>query len=174
VIAHNSISGFEADGVSLRSDNALVTDNTISGGGIGIAYFDYDTRSGTTQLLDNSISNVQTAFFFSGESYAVTGGRPIENFVIRHNVFEPIGNTAIDITGGRFSRIDVSQNVLRGSFAIAVAADSPTDGGRYTERQNIIFGNGVFNWNSKEMPYPDYRASTGLGVGDHIHPLPSS
>ena len=174
LIAHNYIAGFQADGVSLRSDNALVTNNTIRGGSIGIAYYDDDDRSGTTQVQNNAISRVQTGFYFSDESDTATGGPPIENFLIRHNVFQSSGRTAIDITGARYSRLELAQNILRGPFLVAVAANTPTNNGRYLEAKNFIYGSGIFMWNSTTMPYRDYRASTGLGIGDHIRPLSSS
>ena len=73
VIVHDTITGFQADGVSLRSDSARVAHNTIRGGPVGIAYFDFDTRSGTTQVVDNRITGVKTAFYFSGDADAITG-----------------------------------------------------------------------------------------------------
>ena len=94
--------------------------------------------------------------------------------MIRGNFFLTSGPTAVDLTGAPFSRLDVSRNVLRGAFSVAVAANPPHAGGRYTETNNIIFGSDVFMWNSTTMPFADYRASTGLGAGDRIHPLPSS
>ena len=172
VIVHDTISGFQADGVSLRSDSARVAHNTIRGGPIGIAYFDYDTRSGTTQVLDNRISGVKTAFYFSGDADAVTGRSPIENFSITGNVFDANG-TDVDLAGARSSQIDLSHNVFRGPFTVAVAANAPARGGVYQEGGNTIVGEALFSWNGTTLSYPLYQAASGLGRGDRIYPASS-
>jgi Right handed beta helix region len=169
VIVHDTISGFQADGVSLRSDSARVAHNTISGGPVGIAYFDFDTRSGTTQVTDNRIDGVKTAFYFSSDADAVTGRPPVENFSITGNVFDAHG-IDVDLTGAELSQIDLSHNVLRGPFAVAVAANAPNHGGAYQEGGNTILGEALFAWNGTTLSYSLYRAASGLGRGDHIYP----
>jgi hypothetical protein len=169
VIVHNTISGFQGDGVSLRSDSARVAHNTIRGGPVGIAYFDFDTRSGTTQVLDNHTAGVKTAFYFSSDADAVTGRPPVENFSIIGNVFDASG-TDVDLAGARLSQVDLSRNLLRGPFAVAVAASTPDHGGAYRERGNTIVGDGLFRWNGATLSYSLYRAASGLGRGDHIYP----
>ena len=64
-------------------------------------------------VLDNTIADVHTAFYFSNQADAATGGPPVENFVIRGNFFHSSGPTAVDLTGAPFSRLDVAQNVAQ-------------------------------------------------------------
>jgi hypothetical protein len=169
VIVHNTISDFQANGVSLRSDSALVAHNTIRGGPIGIAYFDFDARSGSTEVTDNRVSGVKTAFYFSRDADAVTGRPPVENFSITGNVFDA-SRTDVDLAGAQLSQIDLSHNVLRGPFAVAVAASSPIHGGAYHEEGNTIVGEALFGWNGTTLSYSLYRAASGLGRDDHIYP----
>ena len=170
VITDDVITNFSSDGVSLRSDNARVANDTIHGGVVGVAYFDFSRVVGRSQVTDNKIYGVNESFYFAGDPNAITGAPAHENFVIRGNLFKANGKINIDLTGAEYSQIDLSQNTLRGAFQIAVNAYSPTKGGSYQEEQNTIFGNGVFVWNSVELPYAAYRKTSGLGDLDRIYP----
>jgi hypothetical protein len=169
VISDNVISGFQSDGVSLRSENARVLNNTIHGGVVGVAYFDYSVHSGTSQVVDNRIYGVNESFYFAGDADAINGGNPRENFVIRGNLLKADGKLNVDLSGAVYSQVSLTQNILRGHFQIAVNAYQPLKGGGYKEEQNTIFGNGVFVWNGVELPYAAYRTTSGLGDLDRIY-----
>jgi hypothetical protein len=171
-IRRNLISGFQANGVSLRSKDALVDGNVIQGGQFGIAYFDFTRSSGTSKVVNNHVSNVRTAFYFSRDPAYYGEGNPIENFDIIGNVFEVTGAAAMDITGARYSRVTVERNVLKGPFDVALAIYSPAEGGQYLERRNTIFGRGLFAWNGSSLAYSGYRAASGQGAGDQIRGTP--
>jgi hypothetical protein len=170
-IAGNTISGFEADGISLRSNDATVTRNSLTGGPVGIAYFDFDDSVGTSKVEANTVKNVRTGFYFSRDPDAHSGANPMENFVIASNTFEASGGAAMDVTGARFSHLEISENVIRGRFDTAVAAYSPAGAGTYVERNNRIFGRGTFAWNGAWLAYSKYRAVSGQGRGDRVHAL---
>ena len=170
-ITGNTISGFQADGVSLRSNDATVTANSIARGPIGIAYFDFDDYVGTTKVGLNVVKNVRTGFYFSRDPDAHSGKEPMENFIVHSNTFEATGGAAIDVTGARFSRLEISGNVIRGPFANAVAAYSPAGDGAYVEQNNRIFGRGSFAWNGAWLAYTKYRVVSGQGRGDRVHAL---
>lgn len=169
VISDDVIANFQSDGISLRSENARVVNDTIHGGVVGVAYFDYSVHTGTSQVLDNRIYGVNESFYFAGDTDAVTGGHPREGFVIRGNLLKADGKLNIDLSGAVYSQIALTQNTLRGHFQIAVNAYAPVTGGAYKEEQNTIFGNGVFVWNGVELPYAAYRTTSGLGELDRIY-----
>jgi hypothetical protein len=169
VIVGNTITNFQANGVSLRSSDALVAKNTIRGGPFGIAYFDFESQSGTSRILENSISGVRTGFYFSRDQDALSNGNPLENFVIRKNTVVTGEGAALDVTGARFSSISIIGNVIRGSFTTPVAAYSPSDGGRYVEGKNTVYGSGNFAWNGNWLAYSAYRAASGQGLGDRLY-----
>lgn len=83
VITNNTITNFHDDGVSVRYRNSALTGNQMSGGGIGIGYFEYDTVAGLATWTGNTISNVTDAGIFvcgtlescseSLQSYTITG-----------------------------------------------------------------------------------------------------
>ena len=169
VISDDVIANFEGNGVSLRNENARVVNDTIHGGPVGVAYYDYSVHSGTSQVLNNRIYGVNESFYFAGDPDAINGGPARENFVIRGNLLKADGKLNVDLSGAVYSRVELAQNILRGHFEIAVNAYSPVKGGSYQEEQNTVFGNGVFVWNGVELPYTAYRTTSGLGDLDHIH-----
>lgn len=83
-IVHNRIIGFRDDGVSARYRGATVADNVISGGAIGIAWFQYDRSPGTVRFVGNDISNTSTAGIFVC-GVAEDCWRPLGHFVIARN-----------------------------------------------------------------------------------------
>ena len=169
VIVGNVILHFQANGVSLRSNDALVARNTIRGGQFGVAYFDMSATPGTSYVLRNTISNVRAGFYFAPDADNLTGGHPIESFVIRGNTFVVAGDAALDVTGGRFSSIAILRNVIRGSFSTPVAALAPAAGGRYFEQRNTVFGSRTFAWNGSWLKYEAYRSASGQGQDDRFY-----
>jgi parallel beta-helix repeat protein len=85
----NTITNFRDDGVSVRYRNATVKDNTISGGDFGVAFFEYDTRTGTTRILDNTIRSTSVAGIYVSPSDI--GGPTHENLTIRGNIIYRAG-----------------------------------------------------------------------------------
>jgi hypothetical protein len=82
-ITRNIIRDFQDDGVSNRFHNAVVKDNSISGGSIGIAWFQSDHRAGTTYWEGNRIFGTTDAGLYVSPSDEA--GPTIESFVIKHN-----------------------------------------------------------------------------------------
>jgi hypothetical protein len=83
-ITHNRIVGFRDDGVSARYRGADVSNNVISGGAIGIAWFQYDPLPGTVRFVGNKISNTSSAGIFVC-GVAEDCWRPRGHFVIARN-----------------------------------------------------------------------------------------
>jgi hypothetical protein len=95
-VANNNISYFQSDGVSPRFRNSVITGNQISHGPIGIGFFEYDTRAGTSRWTGNTITATSAAGIYvnggSGGLHAT-----IENFVINGNTIDPSGGQQINI-----------------------------------------------------------------------------
>jgi hypothetical protein len=83
-ITDNTISHFNDDGISVRYRDSTISDNHLSYGAIGLAWFQYDTTAGTSKWVDNSISHVSAAGIFvcgvrqgclqALESFQISGG----------------------------------------------------------------------------------------------------
>jgi hypothetical protein len=83
-VSHNWIANFHDDGVSARYRNASIVDNYIAGGAIGIAWYQYDSRAGTSRFTSNDIAYTSEAgIFVCGVAESCV--RPIESFVIERN-----------------------------------------------------------------------------------------
>jgi hypothetical protein len=74
----NTIANFQSNGISTRYQDALVEDNTISGGPIGVAYFRSSSVAGVTRILGNRISRVTSAGIY-------LEGPTAERFVVKGN-----------------------------------------------------------------------------------------
>lgn len=88
-VAGNTITDFSTDGVSVRYRNSAVRDNHISGGQIGIAWFQYDTIAGTSYWTNNVITNTTAAGIYVSPSDKA--GPTIESFVITANTIRTLG-----------------------------------------------------------------------------------
>ncbi len=83
-VTQNTIAGFQSDGVSVRFRDSQVSDNVISGGAIGIAWFQEDAAGGTSRWTGNLISDVRSAgIYVCGARDGCTA--PAERFVITDN-----------------------------------------------------------------------------------------
>ena len=90
-VVNNTITNFAEDGISQRYSNGLLKGNKISGGGIGIAYFEYDHQAGTSEWVENEVTNTNTGFY---APLAMSGAAPaVENFILSKN-------TIGQLTGG--------------------------------------------------------------------------
>jgi parallel beta-helix repeat protein len=109
-VANNRIVDFHDDGISVRYRNSVVTNNYIAAGRFGIAWFQYDRRTGTSRWTQNTIVNSVVAGIYV--SPGDIGGATDENFVIRHNtIFRPAGRGAHVASGWR--PISLSANKAR-------------------------------------------------------------
>ncbi|HEV3318131.1 MAG TPA: right-handed parallel beta-helix repeat-containing protein [Solirubrobacteraceae bacterium] len=86
-VTDNTITNFSEDGVSVRYRNSTVANNYISGGSIGIAWFQYDPIAGTSHWTGNTILGTTAAGFYVSSSNI--GGATRESFVITNNTIQP-------------------------------------------------------------------------------------
>ena len=87
----NDIVSFPEDGVSVRYQNADVSDNIIADGQIGIAWYQYGAGHGHSRFVDNRISHMSEAGIF------VCGVR--ESCRRPTEAFDITGNRITDVTG---------------------------------------------------------------------------
>jgi len=80
---NNTIRNFSDNGISVRYRNGDIENNTISGGPVGIGWFQYDSVAGTSYWRNNSISGTTAADIFVSASDI--GGLTRESFVITNN-----------------------------------------------------------------------------------------
>ncbi len=83
-VKNNTIVDFRDDGISARYRNAHILGNTISNGGIGIAWYQYDRRRGTSRFIGNKISDTSSAGIFVC-GVAESCRRGLGKFVIARN-----------------------------------------------------------------------------------------
>jgi hypothetical protein len=95
VVADNTIKGFSDNGVSVRFRNSRIERNTISGGPIGIAWFQYDTVPGTSTWRANDISQTSAASMYV--SRTDEAGPTRESFVIAGNRLDPASGKYLDL-----------------------------------------------------------------------------
>lgn len=102
-VVANTIQRFQANGVSVRYRNSTVSGNTISGGPIGIAWFQYDTVAGTSRWEGNKISQTTAAGMYVSPSDQ--GGSTRESFVIAGNTLSKSSGSYLDLkaTSGTYS-----------------------------------------------------------------------
>jgi hypothetical protein len=105
-VTHNTIVGFSADGISARYRDSTIAENYISGGPIGIAWFQYDPIAGTSHWTDNTIVGTTEVGIYVSPSDI--GGSTRESFVIEHNTIEPAagGFTNLAPTSGAYAVLE--------------------------------------------------------------------
>ena len=109
-VIDNTITNFRDDGISVRYRNSLVEGNIISGGKFGVAWFQYDTISGVSHWIDNSISDTSIAGIYVSPSDI--GGPTREKIVIEHNrIFRPAHASSAD-RSYPWQGISLSKDVL--------------------------------------------------------------
>ncbi|MHB1834182.1 MAG: right-handed parallel beta-helix repeat-containing protein [Solirubrobacteraceae bacterium] len=108
-VTDNTITHFNNDGISVRYRNNTITNNTISGGDIGLAWFQYDTQPGTSDWSNNTLSDLSTAGIYvcgTGQDCL----QPLESFSITGNTIKRAAAALIlERTSGSYS---VSGNSL--------------------------------------------------------------
>jgi hypothetical protein len=94
-VTDNAIANFSEDGISVRYRNSTVADNYISGGPIGIAWFQYDSIAGTSHWTGNTIVETTAAGFYVSPSDI--GGSTRESFAIENNTIQPAGGVFMNL-----------------------------------------------------------------------------
>lgn len=98
-VTDNRIRGFpDGSGVSVRRHDSRVERNDISGGPVGISWFQEDETAGTSRWIDNRITGTTRACIYVSPSDVA--GETRERFVIRGNVLRPAGGVALDVPDG--------------------------------------------------------------------------
>lgn len=120
-VTDNRLTYFHDDGVSMRYRNAVVTDNYIAHGSIGLAWYQYDPTAGTTQLTGNTIAYTDpAAIFVCGVKEGCR--QPIESFVVQDNSLRRTRGMALNLqpTHGTYQ---ISSNLGLGA-TVTVATGS--------------------------------------------------
>lgn len=102
-VTGNTITNFSAAGISVRYRNSLIRGNHISGGPIGIAWFQVDPTAGTSYWIENAITaTTDAAIYVSHEDPSQNGGvgATRESFVIERNVTQ--------LAGGEFMNLEAT------------------------------------------------------------------
>lgn len=94
-VADNDIHRFADNGISVRYRDSVLERNRIDDGPIGIAWFQHDSRSGTSSWIDNQITHTTSAGIYV--SRADQAGRTRESFVIARNLLLPDAGRRLDL-----------------------------------------------------------------------------
>jgi Right handed beta helix region len=87
-VSENTITNFSADGISARHHDSTIVGNYISGGPIGIAWFQMDTVAGTSHWVDNTITDTSEAGIYVSAPTSESE-HTLESFVVEHNQIQP-------------------------------------------------------------------------------------
>lgn len=131
----NTIRRFSANGLSLRYRNAVARGNTISDGGIGIAWFQQDTTAGTTTIADNTITGTRSSGIYVSPSD--DGGLTSESFVITGNTIVGASGNGMDLNTTSGS-LTLTGNTLSGPINPALSVKRP--GGTLVQSNNVVVG----------------------------------
>jgi Right handed beta helix region len=127
----NVVDRFSSSGVSIRYPNSVVRGNVISGGMIGVSYFqDAGVSSGgTSTIAYNRISDVSVAGIFLDDS-------SYERFVIANNTIRMTEGNGLNLH--RVPALTLVNNLVTGTFdGYTVLLKRPA--GTYVERNNLWF-----------------------------------
>ena len=90
VLTGNTISHFHDDGISIRYRDNTIAGNHISDGPIGLAWFQYDDRHGTSTWRDNTVTGMTDAgIFVCGTGQGCRP--PLEHFAVAGNTIRDRG-----------------------------------------------------------------------------------
>jgi hypothetical protein len=95
LVTNNTITNFSDGGISVRYRNSTLVHNRISGGPIGIAWFQDDSVAGTSRWTENMISQTTEAGIYVSPSDA--GGATRESFIISHNTLAPLTGVPMNL-----------------------------------------------------------------------------
>jgi hypothetical protein len=94
-VVGNRIIHFRTEGVSVRYRNSVVENNFISGGPYGIGWHQYDSSSGTSYWIGNTIRNTTVIGIYI--SPHDIGGYTHEHFVVTRNRIRPARGQTTDL-----------------------------------------------------------------------------
>jgi hypothetical protein len=95
-VTGNRIAHFRDDGISARYHDADLSNNDISGGQIGIAWYQYDRTPGRSRFIGNTITGMSVAgIFVCGVAEGCV--RPIESFDIAGNAITGIHGVRMNL-----------------------------------------------------------------------------
>ncbi len=105
-ITNNTIANFSSDGISVRYRNSVLSGNQISGGPIGIGWFQYDPVAGISRWTENTITQTTVAGIYVSPSDI--GGNTRESFVVEHNTIQRTGGVYMDLhpTTGTYTTLE--------------------------------------------------------------------
>lgn len=87
VVTDNTITNFSADGISQRYRDTTISGNYISGGAIGLGFFEYDTTPGKSHWTHNTIMDTSAGGMYVTPDRAAL----VESFVISGNTIKTAG-----------------------------------------------------------------------------------
>jgi Right handed beta helix region len=127
----NVIDRFSSSGVSIRYPNSIVRGNVISGGLIGVSYFQDAgvSSSGTSTIAYNRISQVSVAGIFLDDS-------AYERFVIANNTIRMTNGNGLNLH--QVPALTLVNNLVTGTFS-GYTALLKRPSGSYLERNNLWF-----------------------------------
>jgi Right handed beta helix region len=103
-VTGNTIQEFEGSGVSARMRNSVIDNNVISGGPVGISWFQDDPNAGTSYWRNNTISDTTSAGIYVDD---VNGRAPPtrESFVITGNAITSTSGVCMNLkpTSGTYT-----------------------------------------------------------------------
>lgn len=130
----NVIDTFDSSGVSVRYQGSVVRGNVITGGPIGVSYFqEQDALPGRTTIAYNRIFGVTLAGIFANDSSVAT-------LAIANNTIVMAGGNGLNLH--RVSGLTLVNNLVTGLFDRYAAIIRQPAGG-YFERNNLWFNGGV-------------------------------
>jgi hypothetical protein len=103
-ITNNTIKSFAESAISVRYRNSTITGNHLSGGQIGIDFYQTDTIPGTSYWAENAITNTSVAsLFVCGTNESCN--QPLESFTITNNSLSKTAGTYLNLqpTRGKYS-----------------------------------------------------------------------
>ena len=170
VIIGNAIAGSQTAGVSLRYQNDVVQDNTITGGQKGIDFSSESATGGTTYVLGNTVAGTSdTGFSISG------GTQPVhEAFVVASNTIDEAANVGAYLISGSPS-LTLADNLFAqspsGSY-LSMPAPATYTNRTYSEHNDLWYGSGSstpFLLNGTGRTFPAYVGWFGAGaVGNDL------
>lgn len=109
-VTGNTIRYFQAEGVSSRYRNAVIENNTISDGEVGIAWYQSDPQAGVSFWRNNEVARTTAASLYVSPSDAA--GNTRESFVVTGNQLAKSAGRYTDFqaTSGVYTILD---NILR-------------------------------------------------------------
>jgi hypothetical protein len=157
-IVGNRIAGFDANGISTRYPNARISANSISGGPIGIGYFQDSDEAGTSRIVANRIWDVDRAGIY-------VDGSDDESFLIANNSMSVRAGTGMHLK--EVPGLTIANNLVTGSSRPVLRVERPND--TYSEHHNLwhsASGPATLVWGGRSETLSGYRALTGEGRGD--------